>query len=190
MCKACDAACSGDWSSVKSGEIVAICIHCFWKVVGRNDQQAEPLAEDWESVAVHEMHAKNHLRQTELFSRYPKFGYDLDSMRFFLRNESNQPKWSMPLELIGSFLEDDGSWAWGWENNSLPQSVRASSHWLKGQIELLNAQSIVENRPKLLSEAWHLAYKAGWLLGARSVYRVPNGSLHIFLSLGEEEPVS
>lgn len=186
ICERCDSACSGDWASINTSDIKAVCVFCFWELVGKNERQPAPLTVDWESAAVDEMHHRNLERQTRLFADYPKYWYDLDQKQFYLQTGSGVSKWSMPLELIGSFHEEKKSWAWAWENDSLPQGVRASSNWLKGQIELVRAHSLIQSRPTGLAEAWHLALKAGWLWGASSVYRVPHGPLHIFLRLGEE----
>ena len=91
-----------------------------------------------------------------------------------------------PAQVIGTWLADDSTWLWAWDNPSIAARLTADARRVR-QFGHDNALPRL-TRAKIgcpESEAWRFAALAMHLCGAQGVYRGPAGPTGIFLSFGD-----
>jgi hypothetical protein len=90
-----------------------------------------------------------------------------------------------PVQIIGSFNTQDGTWLWGWDNPSLeaPLVEHARKVRAYGQEKGYD----ILTTPKLVcpeDQCWELAALACMLCKAQGAYRGPAGTARVFMTFG------
>jgi hypothetical protein len=91
-----------------------------------------------------------------------------------------------PVQFVGSYNTQDGTWLWAWSNPSLEASL--SEHAKKVQsfgqehgYEILTTSQLA----CLEAQCWDLTALACMLAGAQGAYRGPAGAVRVFMTFGE-----
>lgn len=91
-----------------------------------------------------------------------------------------------PLQVVGTYNTENGSFLWGWDHPSVPAPLRQHA-------ELARQWGERENVPKFNTrqvrcsedEAWAFAAVANRLAQAQGVYRGPTGAVRVFMTFGD-----
>lgn len=91
-----------------------------------------------------------------------------------------------PVQIIGTYNTDDGTWLWGWEHPSVVPALQdhakqVRAYGQKHGISRLTTQKLECEE----DEAWEFAALACKLCGAQGAYRGPAGSALIFMTFGD-----
>ena len=91
-----------------------------------------------------------------------------------------------PVQIIGSYDTQDGTWLWSWNNPSIKEPLTADAR---------NVQSLGQEKgyevlttPKLTcseEQCWELTALACMMAGAQGAYRGPAGSVRVFMTFGQ-----
>jgi len=124
--------------------------------------------------AVHELMRLNQLCAQEFhISSWPRWDYDLKHGTLTF-SENGVPKVLASIQVIGTTSVADGTWMWGWANDSLPPNVTKAVARVR---EFGQARNITELTEATLPDDEHLGWGmtavAAKLLGAKGAYRCP-----------------
>lgn len=92
-----------------------------------------------------------------------------------------------PVQIIGSYSTQDGSWLWAWDNLS---SIKAelTEHARKARSYGQEHGYDILTTPKLAcpeETCWDFAALACMLAGAQGAYRGPAGPVRVFMTFGD-----
>ena len=91
-----------------------------------------------------------------------------------------------PVQIVGTYNTDDGSWLWGWDNPSVdaPLAEHAKKVRAYGQEK---AFDILTTRKLICPEdqCWDFAALSCMLCEAQGAYRGPAGKARVFMTFGE-----
>jgi hypothetical protein len=90
-----------------------------------------------------------------------------------------------PVQIVGSFNTQDGTWLWGWDNPSL--EAKLTEHMSKVRSFGLERGYEVLTTPNLVcpeSQCWELTALACMLAEAQGAYRGPAGAVRVFVTFG------
>ncbi|WHU02055.1 MULTISPECIES: DUF6882 domain-containing protein [unclassified Sphingomonas] len=109
---------------------------------------------------------------------------DLDAGTISFTNDKG---WEItaPVQVIGTFNTLDGSWLWGWDHPSVPESA---SHDARRVLEFGEQYGLAALTTRKIqtdeTDAWTFTALACHLAGAQGGYRGPAGSTHVFMTYG------
>jgi hypothetical protein len=91
-----------------------------------------------------------------------------------------------PVQIIGTYNTQDGTWLWGWDNPSVaePLATHAKAVEAYGRLhgfDILTSPSV--QCPE--EQCWELTALAYMLNGAQAAYRGPAGHTRVFFTFGE-----
>lgn len=90
-----------------------------------------------------------------------------------------------PVQIIGTYNTDDGTWLWAWDNPSIEGSLQESSLKVKQYGEQKGIAALTTRRIWCTEEeAWELAALACNLCEAQGAYRGPADATRIFMTFG------
>lgn len=92
---------------------------------------------------------------------------------------------SAPVQVIGTYNSRDGTFLWGWDHPSIPESRRNDAK-LARQFGELHGLSQYTTRKVTCTEAeaWQFAAVASYLSGATGTYRGKSGTTLIYMTFG------
>jgi hypothetical protein len=91
-----------------------------------------------------------------------------------------------PAQVIGSFITDDNSWLWAWDNPSIVGGLKLNSLKLKEYGEQHGIEKLTTRKwTGTEADAWAMTALAVKLCGAQGAYRGPAGSTYVFMTFGE-----
>src|SRR5271165_13970 len=106
-------------------------------------------------------------------SSWPRWDYELEHGTLTF-SENGVPKVLALIQVIGTTSVSDGTWMWGWANESLPSNVTKSVANVR---EFGHAGNISELTKAELPDdeylGWGMTAVAARLLGAKGAYRCP-----------------
>ena len=90
-----------------------------------------------------------------------------------------------PVQIIGTYNTQDGSWLWGWDNPSVAEPLAAHAkkvhaYGQKNGFEVLTTRKL--QCPE--EQCWELTALAAMLCGAQGAYRGPAGDARVFFTFG------
>ena len=91
-----------------------------------------------------------------------------------------------PVQIVGTYDQNVGSWMWGWANSSIDPSLMQDAIAVKSYGERQD-NSLLTSRVSDIEEydAWQLAALACELNEQQGVYRGVAGSTLIFMTFGQ-----
>ncbi|OAN65994.1 hypothetical protein A7X12_13800 [Sphingomonas sp. TDK1] len=91
-----------------------------------------------------------------------------------------------PVQVIGTYNRRDGTFLWGWDHPSIPESRRADAK-LARQFGEVHGLSRYTTRKVSCSEteAWQFTAVASYLAGATGTYRGNSGPTLIYMTFGK-----
>lgn len=91
-----------------------------------------------------------------------------------------------PIQVVGTYNTDDGTFLWGWDHPSVPEPLRQHAELARawGQAHGLPAYTTRKVRCTE-DQAWDHAAVANRLAGTSGVYRGPSGPTLVFMTFGE-----
>jgi hypothetical protein len=100
-------------------------------------------------------------------------------------DHENGTRATAPLQIIGTFNPEDGTWLWGWDHPSILEPLRAHA-------ETVRRYGIEHNTTELTSpkvecsedDCWRFVALACHLNDAQGAYRGPTGGPLVFLTYG------
>ena len=99
---------------------------------------------------------------------------------------SDGVKATAPIQVVGTYNQQDDTFLWGWDHPSVPEPLRKHAALAKQWGEKNQVENFV-NRKVYCSEddAWSFAAVANRLANANGVYRGPSGTTLVFMTFGE-----
>lgn len=101
---------------------------------------------------------------------------------------TNDQGWTItaPVQVVGTYNSDDGTFLWGWDHPSVPAPVAVDAGLVRDfgaaqGLELLTTRKVEISE----AEAWELTALAVHLAGEQGGYRGPSGSTYVFMTFGE-----
>jgi hypothetical protein len=91
-----------------------------------------------------------------------------------------------PVQIVGSYNKQDGTWLWGWANPSLETPL--TEHARKVRAYGIEKGYDMLTTPKLAcseDQCWELAALACMLCEAQGAYRGPAGTARVFMTFGK-----
>lgn len=93
---------------------------------------------------------------------------------------------SAPVQVIGTFNTNDGTWLWGWDHPSVKEPLAQAARLCLDFGERHGLCRFTERKITCSeSEAWEHAALALHLSGAEGAYRGPAGSTLVLMTFGE-----
>lgn len=91
-----------------------------------------------------------------------------------------------PFQIVGSYNTQDGSWLWGWANNSIDPALQihartAYDHGKNAGFETLTTRKLAISE----DQAWELSAVTSLLSQAQGTFRCPMGPTLVFVTLGQ-----
>ncbi|AOM39788.1 DUF6882 domain-containing protein [Xenorhabdus hominickii] len=91
-----------------------------------------------------------------------------------------------PVQIVGTYDQNQGSWMWGWANSSIKKSLTKDALTVQAYGERYSNVLLTEHVSEMdENEAWQLAALACELNSQQGVYRGVAGSTLIFMTFGE-----
>jgi hypothetical protein len=91
-----------------------------------------------------------------------------------------------PVQIIGTFDSNDGTWLWAWDNPSIAGALRADALKVKDYGTSHGIDKLTTRKwSGTQDDAWAMTALATTLCGAEGAYRGPAGSTYIFMTFGE-----
>jgi hypothetical protein len=95
-------------------------------------------------------------------------------------------KATCPVQIIGTYNTEDGTWLWGWDHPSVAgplqeHAKRVKQYGEQNHVEKLTTRKIACDE----SEAWEYTALACKLCDAQGAYRGPAGTALVFMTFGE-----
>jgi|SRR5579859_939223 len=91
-----------------------------------------------------------------------------------------------PVQIIGTYNTEDGSWLWGWEH---PSVVPALAEHAKQMLQYGQEHGFARLTTRTFAcpeqTCWELTALAFLLCGASGAYRGPAGAARVFMTFGE-----
>ncbi len=93
---------------------------------------------------------------------------------------------SAPVQIIGTFNEDDGTWLWAWGHPSVEEDLRRDAeavhqYGLERQILPFITRKLSCDQ----SDCWEFTAVATKFCNAQGAYRGPAGATYVFMTFGE-----
>jgi hypothetical protein len=119
------------------------------------------------------------------FGREETWAADLDEGRVVF-TFSDGTRAIAPIQVVGTYNTLDGTFLWGWDHPSVPDSLRDHAK-LAQQWGTVNHVRDFTERSVTCSEddAWRFAAVTNRLADATGIYRGPAGPALVFMTLGE-----
>jgi hypothetical protein len=90
-----------------------------------------------------------------------------------------------PVQVIGTYNTNDGTWLWGWDHPSVPPEVAVAAKAMKAYGERHGIEAYTTRKIACSEEeAWQFAAVASYLTGAQGAYRGPSGPTLVFMTYG------
>jgi hypothetical protein len=135
--------------------------------------------------ALHELMRLNELCNNEFrISSWPRWDYELHRGTLTF-SQDGVPKVQASIQVIGTTSISEGTWMWGWANDSLPANVTKEVATVR---EFGTTENITELTKEELPDdehlGWGLTAVAAKVLGAKGAYRCPgsNGFIYVVYS--------
>ncbi|WP_340614608.1 DUF6882 domain-containing protein [Xenorhabdus thailandensis] len=91
-----------------------------------------------------------------------------------------------PVQIVGTYDQNQGSWMWGWANSSIKESLKQDALTVQTYGERYGNELLTERVSEIdENKAWQLAALACELNNQQGVYRGVAGSMLIFMTFGE-----
>lgn len=141
-------------------------------------------------TSVKELNKKqdNLIRQRGMGS-FDNFEVDLgvDELLFF---QEGKPVLRAKIMIVGTHVEEQEDWLWGWANTGLPPDIRKRSEKLKELAKLTGEKNLAAPNLSVDGEsAWELLAMSCKHLGALGAYTFPNRDARIYVLILELENV-
>jgi len=93
-----------------------------------------------------------------------------------------------PVQIIGTYNTQDGTWLWGWEHPSVDRVLSEHAALVRAYGERQELEDLTTRKLKCSEdEAWEFTALACKLAEANGAYRGPAGTALVFMTFGEVE---
>ncbi len=90
-----------------------------------------------------------------------------------------------PVQVIGTYNSGDGTFLWGWDHPSVPESRRSDAKLARRFGELQKLPQFTTRKVACTeAEAWQFTAVALYLAGAQGAYRGRSGSTLVYMTFG------
>jgi len=99
---------------------------------------------------------------------------------------ANGVKVTAPVQVVGTYNENDGTFLWGWDHPSIPVALRKHATIAKQWGELNKAKDFINRKVSCTEDdAWSFAAVTNRLAKANGVYRGSSDTTLVFMTFGE-----
>jgi hypothetical protein len=110
---------------------------------------------------------------------------DLDAGQIVFTSPSGVTA-TCPLQIIGTYNTEDGTWLWGWNHPSVPLPLQEHARRVRAYGEQHGITGLTAQKVQCSeAEAWEFTALACKLGHAQGAYRGPMGPTLVFLTFGE-----
>lgn len=93
-----------------------------------------------------------------------------------------------PLQIIGTYDTQEGSWLWGWDHPSVPEALAVHAGLVRQFAQEHGLGSLLTRSLHCSEdEVWAFAALANRLAGAQGAYRGPAGTTLVMMTFGPVE---
>jgi hypothetical protein len=91
-----------------------------------------------------------------------------------------------PVQIIGTYNTEDGTWLWGWDHPSVVPALQDHAKQIRAFGEKHGIEKLTTKQLECdESEAWEFAALACKLCNAQGAYRGPAGTAMVFMTFGK-----
>ncbi|RYG38283.1 hypothetical protein EON81_04110 [bacterium] len=102
----------------------------------------------------------------------------------FVSQEKNM-RVTAPVQVVGTYNEEDGTWLWGWDHPSVPEPIAEHARLAKAFGERYGLGEYTTRKIECTQDlAWEFAAVACHVAAAEGVYRGPSGPTGVFMTFG------
>ena len=95
-------------------------------------------------------------------------------------------KVTAPIQVVGTYNQEDGTFLWGWDHPSVPETLRKHATVARQWGEKNKVKNFMSSKVSCSEEdAWGFAAVTNRLAKANGVYRGPSGTTLVFMTFGE-----
>lgn len=91
-----------------------------------------------------------------------------------------------PVQIIGTYNTEDGTWLWGWDHPSIVPALRGHAHQVYAYGKTYKIARLTTRKLNCTeAEAWEFTALACKLCDAQGAYRGPAGATMVFMTYGQ-----
>jgi len=123
------------------------------------------------------------------FQSYGRFDVSLDRGVLSF-TDGPRPPIDCDIQVVGTYMTNRNVWRWSWDNPSIELPLRGVLEEVRhfGEENAIKELTVGARQVSDEEGAWVLAAIAAKLVGAKSVYRVPDEPRHVFLLITDIRP--
>lgn len=127
--------------------------------------------------------------KTEIFQHtvgQEAFDWSVDLDQGVIRFTAASYVATAPVQVIGTYNMRDGTFLWGWDHPSIPESRRADAKLARQFGELQGLSQYTTRKVSCTeAEAWQFTAVASYLAGANGTYRGKSGPTLVYMNFGK-----
>ena len=109
---------------------------------------------------------------------------DFDAGIIEFRNKKGL-KITAPVQTVGTYNTEDGTWLWGWDHPSIPESEAVNARLARDFGAKYGLEAYTTRKIECGEDlAWEFAAVACYLGGAQGAYRGPSGATMVYMTFG------
>ena len=110
---------------------------------------------------------------------------DLDAGTITFTNAEKGLIVTAPVQVVGTYNTEDGTWLWGWDHPSVPEPLGEHARRVRDFGEQYGLEKLTTRKVAVsMDEAWGFAALACYLGGGQGAYSGPSGSTRVFMTYG------
>jgi hypothetical protein len=90
-----------------------------------------------------------------------------------------------PVQVVGTYNTDDGTWLWGWDHPSVPEPCGGHARLVRDFGEKYGLNALTARKVAIsMEDAWQFTALACHLGGGQGGYSGPSGPARVFMTYG------
>jgi hypothetical protein len=113
---------------------------------------------------------------------------DLEAGTITFTNDQSALVVKAPVQVVGTYNTDNGTWLWGWDHPSIPEPLREYARLARDFGERYGLDALTTRKiAASMDDAWEFTALACHLGGGQGGYSGPSGPTRVFMVYGEVE---
>ncbi|KAA9002012.1 hypothetical protein FJU30_06955 [Affinibrenneria salicis] len=110
---------------------------------------------------------------------------DLDSETITFTNQEKDMVISAPVQVVGTYNTEDGTWLWGWDHPSVSEPLGEYARRVRNFGEQYGREELTTRKIAVsMDDAWQFTALACYLSGGQGGYSGLSGSTRVFMVYG------
>jgi len=110
---------------------------------------------------------------------------DLKAGTITFTNAEKELVVTAPVQVVGTYNTEDGTWLWGWDHPSVPEPLGEYARRVRDFGERYGLEALTTRKIAVsMDEAWEFTALACYLGGGQGGYSGPSGTARVFMTYG------